>query len=58
MVQIGNLALTFLSSGAAVALCNVCKSVFERTASVEMSFEREDGNKLSIKAQSVSSDQI
>jgi hypothetical protein len=58
LVQIGNLALTFLSSGAAVALINVCKSFFERSSSLEMSVEREDGKKLSIKAQNVRSDQI
>jgi len=58
MVQIGNLALTFLTSGAAVALINVCKSFFERSASLEMSFEREDGKKLSIKAHNVGSNQI
>ncbi|MBI4874298.1 MAG: hypothetical protein HY822_06675 [Acidobacteria bacterium] len=55
---IGNLALTFLSSGAAVAFINVCKSFFERTSSLEMSVEREDGRKLSIKAQNVESGQI
>ncbi|MEK7992966.1 MAG: hypothetical protein AAB403_04085 [Planctomycetota bacterium] len=58
LVQIGNLALTFLSSGAAVALINVCKSFFERSSSLELSLEREDGKKLGIKAQNVRSDQI
>jgi hypothetical protein len=58
MVEIGNLALTFLTSGAAVALINVCKAFFERSSSLEMSFEREDGKKLTIKAHNVGSDQI
>ncbi len=58
VVQIGNLALTFLTSGAAVALINVCKSFFERNSSLEMSVEREDGKKFSIKAQNVRSDEI
>ncbi len=58
LVLIGNLALTFLTSGAAVALINVCKSFFERNSSLEMSVEREDGKKLTIKALNVRSDQI
>jgi len=58
LIQIGTLALTFLSSGAAAALINVCKTYFERTSSLELSFERADGKKLSIKAQNVRSDQI
>ena len=57
LVQIGNLALTFLSS-AAVALINVCKSFFERNSSLEMSVEREDGKKLTVKAQNVGSGHI
>ena len=55
---IGTLVLTFLSSGAAVALINVCKSFFERSSSLEMTVERPDGKKLTIKAQNVRSDQI
>ena len=58
LLQVGKLALTFLSSGAAVALINVCKSYFERNSSLELSFEREDGKKISIKAQNLRSDQI
>jgi hypothetical protein len=58
LIRIGSLALTFLSSSAAAALINVCKSYFERNSSLELSFEREDGKKLSIKAQNVRSDQI
>jgi hypothetical protein len=58
IVTIGNLALTFLTSGAAVALINVCKAFFERNSSLEMNFEREGGKKLTIKAQNVRSDQI
>lgn len=58
LVQVGNLALTFLTSGAAVALINVCKSFFERSSSLEMSFEREGGKKISIKAQNLTSNQI
>ncbi|MCC6862682.1 MAG: hypothetical protein IT158_29175 [Bryobacterales bacterium] len=58
LLDIGNLALTFLTSGAAVALINVCKSFFERNSSLEMTVERPDGRKLTIKAQNVRSGQI
>ncbi len=58
LIQIGSMALTFLTSGAAIALINVCKSFFERTSSLEMSLEREGGRKITIKAQNVKGDQI
>src|SRR5262245_32843324 len=53
-----NLLLTFASSGAAVALINVCKTFFERNSSIEINFERADGKKLAIKAQNVNSEHI
>jgi hypothetical protein len=58
LLDIGQLALTFLTSGAAVALINVGKSFFERNSSLEMTVERQDGKKLTIKAQNVRSGQI
>ena len=57
-ITLGLLALTFLSSGAAVAMFQVLKAIFERNAGVEMSFERADGRKLSIKAENVRPEQL
>ena len=51
------LLLTFASSGAAVALINVCKTFLERNSSIEIGLERGD-KKLTIKAQNVNSEQI
>ena len=56
--MVASLLLTFVSSGAAVALINVCKSFFERNSSIEFQFERGDGKKLVIKAQNVNSEQL
>ncbi len=55
---IGHVVLTFLSGVAAVALVNVCMSFFERHSSLEMSLEREDGRKLTLKMQNVKPDQL
>ena len=57
-VTLGVLALTFMSSGAAVALFEVAKSIFERNATLEMVFEREDGKVLKIRTENVSSQKI
>lgn len=57
-VTLGAIALGFVTSGAAVALFEVIKAYFERDESLEMSFERPDGRKLTIKAQNMSSERI
>ena len=57
-VTLGLIALTFLSSGAAVAFFNTVKAFFERDRSLEMDFQREDGKKLSIRAENVRAAQI
>ena len=57
-VTIGVLALAFVTSGSAVALFKVLKAYFERDSSLEMEFQRTDGQKMSIRAENVSADQI
>ena len=58
LVQLGQIILTFLTSGAAVALIEVLKAYFARSASIEMEFEREDGRKMRIRAENIEPDQI
>lgn len=50
LVTIGTLAVTFLTSGAAVALLKVFKAYFERSSSVTVELARPDGAKLTVKA--------
>lgn len=57
-ITLGLIALTFLSSGVAVALINVLKSYFERETSLEVNLRRKDGAKLMINAKNMRSDQI
>ena len=57
-VTLGAIALSFISSGAAVALFQIIKAYFERDESLEMSFERPDGRRLTIKAENMSTERI
>ena len=57
-ITIGALALAFLTSGSAVALFQVAKTIFERKPTLEMEFEREDGKKLKIRAEQMKAGQI
>jgi hypothetical protein len=57
-VTLGVLLLTFISSGAAVALFETVKALFERNSSVELDLKREDGRTLTIRAQNLGPDQI
>lgn len=57
-ITVGTLILTFLTSGAAVALFNVVKSYFERNSSLVITFKRKDGDTLEIEAKNVHPDQI
>jgi hypothetical protein len=49
-ITLGVLALSFLTSGAAVALLNVFKSYFERSAAMTVELLRADGAKLTVAA--------
>jgi len=57
-ITIGALILTFLTSGAAVALCEVVKAFFERNSTLTIEFEREDGRKLKINSENFQADQV
>jgi hypothetical protein len=57
-ITLGTIILTAFSSGTVVALFNVIKSYIERKPSLELEFNREDGQQLKIKAEQLSKDQI
>jgi len=57
-VTLGTIVLSFISSGTAVALFQVLKSYFERDESLEMSFERPGGHRLTIRAENMSAERI
>lgn len=53
-ITMGLIALTFLTSGAAVAMFDVFKSLFNRRKYLELEMTREDGKKINIKAENIS----
>lgn len=57
-ITVGTLLLTFLSSGAAVALFQVVRTYFERDSSLEIELQRSDGARFAIRAKHVSPEQI
>lgn len=57
-VTLGMIALSFISSGAAVALFQIVKAYFERDRTLELAFERPDGQTMSIKAENMDPDRI
>ena len=57
-IELAVLALAFITSGSAVALFQVFKTILERKPSIEMEFEREDGEKLKIRGEHVSAGQM
>lgn len=57
-VSIGTLLLTFISSGAAVALFQVVRTYFERDSSLEIELQRSDGARFAIRAHHVKPGQI
>jgi hypothetical protein len=54
-ITLGVIAVTFLTSGAAVALIKVLETYIGRRPSLEVELSRADGGKLSIKAQDLNS---
>lgn len=50
VLSIGTLAVTFLTSGTAVALLNVLEAYFDRSPSVSVELARPDGTKLTLQA--------
>lgn len=57
-ITLGLIALTFLSSGTAVALLEVLKSYLARESTLEITLERNDGAKLIINAKNLEKEQI
>lgn len=58
IITVGTLALTFLTSGAAVALFEVAKAYFERDKSLILKLTDEDGRVFEVTAENISSGQI
>ena len=52
-VSVGTLALTFLSSGAAVAMFGVLRAMFERDRNIRIELGRPDGATLAIEAKNM-----
>lgn len=57
-ITVGTLILAFVTSGSAVALIQVLKTIFERKPLIEVELEREDGGKLRIRAEHLSPGQM
>ena len=58
LVTIGAIVLTFLSSGAAVALCDVLKTYIARESSLEFALKSADGTEVSLSATNISDERI
>jgi hypothetical protein len=58
IVTVGTIALTFISSGAAVALFNIFKAYFDRNSSFTIKAKKSDGTELEISAQNLKLEQI
>lgn len=57
-ITIGTLALSFLSSGAAVALFEVLKTYIGRVSNLAIEVKRPDGSQVSISAQNMKPEQL
>lgn len=57
-ITVGLLLLSFLTSGAAVALLEVIKAHFERNRSLKIVFRRPDGEILQVSAENLRAGQI
>lgn len=58
MVTLGTLGLTFLTSGAAVALFEVAKAYFERDKSLVLKLKNDQGQEFEMTAENISAGQI
>lgn len=57
-ITIGTLILTFISSGAAVALINVLKAYVSRDPSMKIDLKRPDGSTLTLSTQNMADEQV
>jgi hypothetical protein len=57
-ITIGTIVLALVTSGAAAKLFEVLRAYFERNSKMEIDFERDDGKKISIKAENLATGSI
>ena len=57
-ITIGTVVLTFLTSGAAVALFEVLKSYFDRDSSLNIAFKKPDGSEVKVSAQNMKPEKL
>lgn len=57
-ITLGTLILTFISSGAAVALFEVLKTYFSRDSSLKISFEKPNGSRVEVSAHNMEPDKM
>jgi len=57
-ITIGTLVLTFISSGAAVALFEVFKTYFARESSLNIALKRPDGTEVNVSAENLKPEQL
>ncbi|MEJ2366392.1 MAG: hypothetical protein P8017_17290 [Deltaproteobacteria bacterium] len=57
-ITLGTIIITALSSGTVVALFHVLKSYFERKPTLEIEFQRPDGNTFKIRAETLGQAQV
>ena len=58
VITLGNIALAFISSGAAVAAINVLKTYFSRQPTLTFDIVDEDGKKISLNGKNLKSEQF
>jgi hypothetical protein len=56
VISLGNILITFISSGAAVAAINVLKTYFEREPALTVKFKGADGEEVELDAKRLSDD--
>ncbi len=57
-ITIGTIVLAFVTSGAAAKLFEVLRAYLERNSKIEIDIERDDGEKMSIKAENLATGSI
>jgi len=57
-ITLGTIAITFLTSGSAVALFNILKSYLDRNSSLDVRLKRADGAELELSAENVKAGQV
>lgn len=58
LISIGNIVLTFISSGAAVAAINVLKTYFDRQSQLKFKIQGNDGEVITLDAKNLKSEHV